>query len=202
MASHTPESDRIDLPNEFSAHLAETGNLDRTPDTLNEYFSMFADRLETSEETIGIADMYSEEPTRHEVRLADRIQYSPCVFDALTAAHLEPRSPVTVRSIDPVTQTPVAFELEDDTIHASSETAVLSFGLAPSIPALESSELSLFEWLLQSDRTGINTAFCGYINAFESQQSYYRWETETDGITIAVQPASVARLIRQFLDAD
>lgn len=191
---------RIDLPSAFANHLASVGNLDRTPETLAEYWSMFGEQLQSSGESIESGDMYVDEPKRHEVQLNDRIRYSPCVIDALTAAILEPQSPLTVRSVDPVTATPVEITVMRDSIHYTPDEAVLTFGIAPSIPDLESSDESIFEWMIQSDRPSVSSAFCQYINAFESDESYRQWEAETDGVTIPVQPASVEALIRGFID--
>lgn len=199
MASNSNTDHEIHLPSEFGSHLAAVGNLDRTPDTLADYWSMFGAELESSGDTIDAVDLYVDEPKRHEVQLEDGIRYSPCVIDALTAAILEAQSPVTVRSVDPVTHTPVELTVMEDSIRYRPDTALLTFGIAPSIPDLEQSDDSIFTWMLQSDRRSVSAAFCQYINAFEAAESYHQWEADTDGITIPAQPDAVEALIRRFV---
>lgn len=201
MAPDSRTDHRIDLPPDFAEHLTEVGNLESVPETMAQYWVQFADQLEESGHTIEPSDLYTDEPTRHEVRVDDRIQYSPCVLDAMTAAVLEPQTPVTVRSVDPVTGTPVTFTVGDKTMDVSPGTAVVTFGIAATIPDLESSDESIFEWMLRAESTSVTTAFCQYINAFESSDTYDRWAAETDGKTVPVQPAAAEALIRQYLDA-
>lgn len=80
MATDSKTDARIDLPSEFADHLTAVGNLEAAPETSGEYWSKFADQLEASEQTIEPEGLYVEEPTRHEVRVDDRIKYSPCVL--------------------------------------------------------------------------------------------------------------------------
>lgn len=200
MAVDSQTDDRIDLSADFADHLASVGNLEIAPGTLAEYWSMFADQLEASELTIEPEDLYAEAPTRHEVRVNDRIRYSPCVLDALTAAVLEAQTPVTVRSVDPVTGTPVTITVGADAISVTPTDAVVTFGIASSIPALESSDESIFSWMLEAESPRLTTAFCQYINAFESVATYERWDAETDGKTIPLGPESAVALVRQDVD--
>lgn len=199
--SATPDG-RIDLPTDFADHLADVSNLETTPDTLAEYWSEFANRLAASDYTIEPADLYTEGATRHEVLLNDRVQYAPCVLDALGAAVMEAQNPVTVRSIDPVTGKPVTFTVADDSLETTPADAVITFGIASSLPELESTDKSIFDWILQADTPGVSDAFCQYINAFESSETYEQWVTETDGKTVAFRPESAGALIRQYVDLD
>lgn len=200
MTTEHPRTDRIELPADFADHLAEIGNLDTTPETLTEYWSQFAAQLEETDQTIEPADLYTEEPTRHEVHVNDRIHYSPCVLDALTAAVLEEQRSVTVRSVDPVTGTPVRFTVTADAMRVTPESAVITFGIAPSVPALEESDETIFSWMLRAESPSLASVFCQYINAFETEDTYERWAAETDGETIPIQPAAVETLIRQYID--
>lgn len=200
MAPDSTTPDRIELPSDFADHLAAVGNLDSAPETLAEYWAQFADRLEATDHTIEPGDLYTAEPTRHEVHVNDRIQYSPCVLDALTAAVLEAQHPVSVRSVDPVTGTPVRFTVEAESIRVTPESAVVTFGIASAIPALEESDESIFSWMLRAETPSLTAAFCLYINAFESEATYEQWATETDGKTIPVQPAAAEALIRQYVE--
>lgn len=200
MAAETPNDDRIALPADFADHLAAVGNLDTTPETMADYWSQFADQLAASDHTIAPGDLYTDEPTRHEVHVDDRIEYSPCVLDALTAAVLEAQGSVKVRSVDPVTRTPIRFTVDEDSLAVTPDSAVVTFGIAPSIPALEGSDDSIFGWMLGAETADVRTAFCQYINAFESEETYEQWAETSDGETIPLQPAYAVALIRRYVD--
>ena len=198
-----PQTDvRIDLPPDFADHIAAVSNLKTPPETMGDYWARFAEQLAASDQTIEPEDLYTEEPTRHEVRVNGRIRYSPCVLDALGAAVMETQNPVTVRSVDPVTRTPVTFTVDDGTVEVTPEDAVITFGIAESIPDLEASDESIFSWILQEDTPTVTDAFCQYINAFESADAYEQWAAETDGKTVPFQPAAVGTLVRRFVDID
>jgi hypothetical protein len=202
MGTEPHTDDRIDLPSDFAAHLAAVSDLETPPETLGEYWSLFAERLAASDRTIGPEDLYAAAPTRHEVRVNGRIRYSPCVLDALGAAAMEAENPVTVRSVDPVTRRPVAFTVDDGTVDVTPEDAVITFGVAPALPDLEAGDESVFTWMLEADTDSVSEAFCQYTNAFESADTYERWAAETDGKTVPVQPRSVGSLIRRYLGLD
>ena len=202
MGTEPRNDDRIDLPPDFADHLAAVSNLETPPETMAEYWSRFAEQFAASDRTIGPEDLYTETPTRHEVRVNDRIRYSPCVLDALGAAVMEAQNPVSVRSVDPVTGTPVTFTVEDGVVDVTPEDALITFGIASAIPELEASDESIFSWILQEDTPTVSDAFCQYINAFESAATYDRWAPETDAKTVPVHPASVATLIQQYVDLD
>lgn len=202
MGTDSRADTRIDLPTDFADHLAAVSNLETPPETLAEYWSGFADQLAASDQTIKPEDLYTEEPTRHEVHVNDQIRYSPCVLDALGAAVMEAQNPVTVRSVDPVTRTPVTFTVEDGDVDVTSADAVITFGIASSIPALEASDESIFSWILQEDTPRVTDAFCQYINAFESVDTYEQWAAETDGKTVPFQPGAVGMLIQRYVNLD
>lgn len=202
MGTDSTTDERIDLPPDFADHLAVVSNLETPPETMAEYWSGFADQLAVSDQTINSEDLYTEDPTRHEVHVNDRIQYSPCILDALGAAVMEDQNPVTVRSVDPVTKTPVTFTVNEETVNVTPEDAVITFGIASAIPELEASEESIFSWILQEDTPSVTDAFCQYINAFESEDTYEQWAATTDGKTVAARPRSIGTLIQQYVDID
>lgn len=202
MGTDFSPNDRIYLPPDFADHLAAVSNLETPPETLAEYWARFADQLAASDQTIEPADLYTEAPSRHEVRVNDRIQYSPCILDALAAAVMEAQDPVTVRSVDPVTKTPVTFTVDDRTVDVTPEDAVITFGIASAIPELEASDTSIFSWILQEDTPSVADAFCHYINAFESTATYEQWASEIDGRTVTVRPGSVGTLIERYVDVN
>ena len=198
--SHT--DDRIDLPPDFADHLAAVSNLETPPETMAEYWSRFADQLAVSDQTIEPEDLYTEDPTRHEVHIDDHIRYSPCILDALGAAVMEAQNPVTVRSVDPMTRKPVMFTVEDEAVDVTPEDAVITFGIAATIPELEDSNETIFSWMLQAEKPNLTNTFCQYINAFESADTCDQWAAETDGKTVPFHPKSVGTLIRRYVDLD
>ena len=202
MGTEPQTDDRIDLPTEFAEHLVMVGNIEKPPETFSAGLAMFADQLAASDQTIRPEDLYTADPTRHEVHVNDRVQYSPCVLDALSAAVMEPADPVTVRSIDPVTSRPVTFTVADETVDVSPEGAVVTFGIASTIPELESTDESVFSWVLREDSTGVEDAFCRFINGFESSSTYEQWDSETDAKSVPIPPEILVPSIREHVDLD
>ena len=202
MGTDSRADDRIDLPPDFADHLAAVSNLETPPETMEDYWALFAEQLAASDRTIEPEDLYTDDPTRHEARVNGQIQYSPCILDALGAAVMEDQEPVTVRSVDPVTRTPVTFTVNDETVDVTPEEAVITFGIAPTIPELEASDETIFSWMLQAETPSLTNTFCQYINAFESAHTYEQWAAETDGETVPFQPASVGMMIQRYVALD
>ena len=202
MVTDPDTDDRIDLPSDFADHLATVSNLETPPETMGDYWARFAEQLRASDQTIEPADLYTEDPTRHETHVNSQIQYSPCILDALGAAVMEEQNPVTVRSVDPVTRTAITFTVDDSTVDVTPTDAVITFGIAETIPELEDSDEPIFSWMLQAETPTLTDTFCQYINAFESAHTYEQWAAETDGKTVTFQPAFVGTLIRRYVDLD
>ncbi len=201
MATESTPDDPIELPTAFADHLVTVGNLASAPRTVSELFAMFADELSASDGTIDAADMYTEQPTRHAVHLTDRVRYSPCVLDALTAAMLEPQDPLTVRSIDPITDRPVTFTVTGESVDVDPAGALIAFGIARTIPDLGPDE-SVVAWILRDDAEGVEAAFCQHINAFESTETYEKWRAESDAETVPIRPAVIDSLIGQYVSTE
>ena len=202
MGTESQPDDRIDLPPDFANHLAAVSNLETPPETVGDYWAAFAEQLAASDRTIEPEDLYTDDPTRHEVRVNGQIRYSPCILDALGAAVMETQDPVTVRSVDPVTRTPITFTVQNGGVDVTPEDTVITFGIAASIPELEDSDEPIFSWMLQAETPTLTNTFCQYINAFESADTYEQWAAETDGKTMPFQPAAVRSLIRKYVDLD
>lgn len=202
MGTESDADDSIVLPPDFAEHLAAVSNLETTPDTMGEYWAKFAEQLAVSDQTIDPEYLYTEEPTRHEAHVNGKIRYSPCVLDALGAAVMEDQDSVTVRSVDPVTKTPITFTVTNETVDVTPEEAVITFGIASTIPELEDSDETIFSWMLQTETPTLTNVFCQYINAFESTETYEQWAAETDGETVPFQPAAVGTLTRRYVDID
>ena len=202
MGTEPDSDDSIVLPPDFADHLAAVSNLSTPPETIGDYWAKFAEQLAASDQTIEPEDLYTENPTRHEVRVDGQIRHSPCILDALGAAVMEDQNPVTVRSVDPVTKTPITFTVDDETVDVTPDEAVITFGIASTVPELEDTDEIIFSWMLQTETPSLTNAFCQYINAFESADSYEQWAADTDGKTVPFQPAAVGTLTRRYVDLD
>lgn len=172
--------------------------------------------------TIEASDYFLDEDTRHEVHLEDAVEHVPCVADALQVAVLVDQEPVTVRSIDPVTETPVTFEVGADSLDVDPATHVVSIGVNEELvealpegtdvisftatvlgnrdlePALES-RAAICEGPMDADLAEVRALGCAYINAFESQATYQEWARDVDGVTVAVKAGAIMPGTRAFV---
>lgn len=187
----------VELPSDFAEHIAAVSDLDAVPTTFEEWWEAVAEQYSEEEITVGLSDLYSETPTRHEVHVNGRVQYAHCALDALEAAVIEEQSPVTARSIDPVTGTPVTFTVREDSVAVSPEEALLCFGSTIDSAAVEEAG-SLAAWSVQDDMSEVNASVCRYTNAFESEETYERWASETESYTAPLPPKRVVPLLREL----
>lgn len=200
MESDRPVDASIELPDAFADHVATTSGLESPPETLEEWWMAVLDQFAANDLCVDRTDLYSETPTRHEVRVAGRIRYAYCVLDALAAAVMEDQPIVEVRSIDPVTGTPVTFTVRDDGVDVSPESAWICYGSRVDAEAVEAAG-SFAAWAVQDDKREVRDAVCTYTNAFESEETYEQWAAETDSVTAPLPPAGTVRLIQSFTDA-
>lgn len=188
-------SGHIELPDEFAAHLAAAEGLDQPPETMDEWLARMERGSELPDDPMTAADMYADGETPHEVHLDD-VHHSPCVIDALVAARLEPTTPVTVRSTDPVSGEPVTFEVGDDwTVTPAS--AVVSYGTTAEMPGPSETD---DVWAASNADGFAETGeyVCPYINAFESAAHYERWVDEANVMTMPLTASEVEWLIREI----
>lgn len=189
-------NDRTELPTDFAEHAAAATGLDAPPTTLEEWWSRVLDQYSAEDITIGLDDLYSEVPTRHEVHVNGCVRYTHCALDALEAAVIVEQDEVTVRSVDPVSGTPVTFVVDDD-VSVSPEGALICFGANLDRDAIEAAG-SLAAWSVQDDKSEIKSGVCQYTNAFESEVTYEQWAAETESVTAPVPPANVVPLLRKL----
>ena len=187
----------IELPSDFADHMAAVSGLDAPPATLEEWWTAGAEQYSAEGITVGLADLYSDTPTRHEVHVNDRVQYTHCALDALEAAIIVDQSPVTVRSIDPVTGTPVTITVSDDSVEVSSEGALICFGSTIDPEDLEAAG-SLAAWSVQDDKSEVKASVCQYTNAFESETTYEEWASQTESVTAPMPPKKVVPYLRDL----
>lgn len=189
-----PTGERIELPSDFAEHLAETFGWQDAPETLWEWWRREGEVMSGNDLTPAADDFYRETPTRHEVHVDGRVRYVPCALDALSAAAME-AGDATARSVDPATGAPVTVEF-DDAVDVTPGGAVISIGSAPApdLPDLDPYD-SMIECAVDLDDDVFVENFCAFGNAFESEESYARWEAEADGETFPAGAEEVATLL-------
>ena len=190
-------NNQTELPTDFAEHAAAATGLDAPPTTLEEWWSIVLDQYSADDLMIGLDDLYSEAPTRHEVHVNGCIRYTHCALDALEAAVIVEQDEVTVRSVDPVSGTPVTFTVDDNGVSVSPEGALICFGANLDPDAIEAAG-SLAAWSVQDDKTEIKSGVCQYTNAFESEVTYEQWAAETESVTAPLPPANVVPLLRKL----
>lgn len=196
-----PTDDGIELPTDFADHAATLLNLDSPPATFEECWTAMSEQYSAADLAVEFDDLYSSEPTRHEVHVDERVRYTYCALDGLMAAVMAAQETVTVRSIDPVSARPVTVTVSDDVVDVSPETAVLCFGLDLS-PADVEAAGSLAAWSLQDDKAEIRESVCQYTNAFENEATYEEWAAQSDSLTAPLPPKKVVPLVRQLPSED
>ena len=125
------------------------------------------------------------------------VRYTHCALDALEAAVIVEQVGVTVRSVDPVSGTPVTFTVDDDGVSVSPEGALICFGASLDPEAIEAAG-SLAAWSVQDDKTEIKRGVCQYTNAFENEVTYEQWAAGTESVTAPLPPANVMPLLRKL----
>lgn len=191
----------IELPTDFAEHAGAVSGLDAPPTTLAEWWTAVFEQLSKNDRTVELTDLYSEAPTRHEVHVNDRIRYAYCVVDALAAAVMEEQATVTVRSIDPVSGTPVTFTVGDDSVVVSPDGALVCFGSSVDPEDVEAAG-SFADWVMQDDESTVEATICRHTNAFEGGATYERWAAETESVTAPLPPAGVVRLMQELIRGD
>lgn len=195
MASNSKETeDSIDLPTNFAEHMARVSDLEKPPATLEEWWIAVFEQFSENDQTVELTDLYREGPTRHEVHVTDRIRYAGCAADALMAAVMEEQETVTVRSIDPIANTPVTFTVSGDSVEMSPEDALICFGSSVDRADMEDFD-SFTDWVMQEDTSAVEAAICQHTHAFESQTTFEQWEANTESVTAPLPPVNLVQLM-------
>lgn len=187
----------IELPTDFAEHVATLTDLETNPATLEEWWNEAGEQYSANDVTVGFDDLYSNTPTRHEVQVDGRVRYANCAMDALLAAQMENQSTVIVRSIDPVSATPVTIEISEEAVEVSPDGALICFGMDLN-PADVEAVGSLAEWSVQDDKDEIRDSVCQYTNAFESEDTYDQWAAATDCVSAPLPPTKLISLLQEI----
>lgn len=165
-----------ELPPDFAMAFEAMANSDDAPATLAEAMDEFDWIMESEGVTVSVEEMYQPESTRHAIHLGDRVEYVPCVLDALIAALLVEQTGVEVQSKPPTGDETVHVDVTEDDVQAHPATAVFSIGL-PDADIPDPAALAEME--------SISMASCSYINAFPDATAYDRLaEQLSDGIVL------------------
>lgn len=203
MSSDSPDADTFTLADHVLA-ISETSSPEAVcADILGEHQDLdsVAERFVEQGISLRAEDFFEDTNTRHKLRFGDRIEFAPCVVDALIAAELVPHALVTIRSQDAVSGNPVIFEVTDEHVDVTPTGAVISLGLGEAV--VESGDLTQFavESLGGAGAPcieDIQDVGCAYINAFTSLEHYEQWAAEAEAKTVALPAERLIPEIRRF----
>ncbi len=152
------------VPPVLGERLRAVFGLAQAPTTLAE---LAAARTAVSSTVPSVERLFSQEPTRHQVRIGDGTRFTHCVMDALLLPLLT-GTPLEVRSHSPLGGS-ITLHVTPDGVTADTPDAVVSFGVAC------------------TDRGAVQQTACPYINVFPSRAAYQRWAAATpEAVTMAL----------------
>lgn len=177
MSNYRETLESIELPADFANALQPMTETGEPTETLADAAAAFDHLWDVTGVRISVDQMYQPERTRHTVEFNDRVEYLPCVLDALIAGLIVDPTVAVIRSKPPTGEAVINITLTEDGIDVAPSSAVFSIGMSAS--DTENPEMSVSQ-LEKSDSAVM--ASCSYINAFPQPAAFDEWK---DGISDA-----------------